>query len=492
MNNEDDYKGVELFLQKQGNKYLRVLSDAKIFFDHIRRNILPQHIYHIYSRLDNIRAISEFKAINQITKKAQKLKAASPSKFRYTDLWDIVGISIVVFYDSDIQIVLNTTFNCCTEYDLQTCPFPDGSQSKKLKYDGYHAQHIILKSLRPALKGLKCEVQVKTLLHDVWHAKTHNLTYKPVGYINVKHKALMDSFGEIIQAIEMHSDMTRKLIAQDAVEEEELLLSARIAMTSWLEHQKFNDPIVENNYGKLFSKIQNVTNDLVNYKKYFDERERVDQTIRQVLEELELISDREGGKAACWQISTYLACISRHQHVCEVSKIYLMEWLARSRSKVKICGFKSFVYYMIGERLNAIQEIRKFFESSNNSNNAAHNTLKFNLLYYLIEEASFNDPISFKSECELLVESLKASDFRGVRKTAVSDTLGYYSIVFGQNREEIEKGIRMCQDVFINTRDDKSGDVSFAKAHEKIGWRRYVNTLEGPITPQEIAAFQNQ
>lgn len=84
----------------------------------------------------------------------------------------------------------------------------DGHVSK----DGYHAHHMVFLSDEAKHADLHCEVQVKTMLHDAWAAKTHDLNYKPQGQTDKRLSRMMQVFGDALEFIEVQSELLRHLI----------------------------------------------------------------------------------------------------------------------------------------------------------------------------------------------------------------------------------------------------------------------------------------
>jgi hypothetical protein len=316
--------------------------------------------------------------------------------------------------------------------------------------------------------GLKCEVQIKTLLHDAWHNKTHDLTYKPPGDLGEEHIKIMESFGESIQAIEIQSEMIRTLVTQDWKEEDDLRHSARIAMIDWLEDRDFGEQEVTESYRRILAIIQT-------------ERERiktcsiVDDLVRNVINQIRSLRTREGGLDAAWPLMVYVSSIRPDNHLNHMAKEYLRDWLKKEPNEALTSLYKSFTYYMIGERGEAIREIGEFLRNSD-LNDRDHRKLKFNLLYYLIEEASYSADraTEIRKRCDDLIEDLQLHDGTDLPETAVKDTLGYYSIVFGSTREDIERGIRLCQAAYSAKTNAVVNSERFMVLHERIGWRRYL------------------
>src|SRR5262249_42078249 len=91
---------------------------------------------------------------------------------------------------------------------------------------GYWATHIVCSS-RFGAERLNCEIQVKTILHDAWSAKMHDLTYKPIGVLDPKLNQLMASVATTIESLEKQSVLIRDMIKANWNVEEKTRRAAR-------------------------------------------------------------------------------------------------------------------------------------------------------------------------------------------------------------------------------------------------------------------------
>ena len=86
---------------------------------------------------------------------------------------------------------------------------------------GYFACHYNVRLRGPSRHRPICEIQIKTVLHDAWGAKTHDLTYKPSGRTN---RDLIDSFnllGDTLAQLDRQSDLIRSSIQRSAAPREQ-------------------------------------------------------------------------------------------------------------------------------------------------------------------------------------------------------------------------------------------------------------------------------
>jgi ppGpp synthetase/RelA/SpoT-type nucleotidyltranferase len=111
------------------------------------------------------------------------------------------------------------------------------------------------------MRGLICEIQVKTLLDDGWATKTHDLTYKPRQGVSVNPelKAQVNILGDSIQLIERQSDIVRKLIEHQWSRDRQRRAAAQQQLLFALiqEQREDVDPDVRTWTGAIVSDFQN-------------------------------------------------------------------------------------------------------------------------------------------------------------------------------------------------------------------------------------------
>ena len=75
---------------------------------------------------------------------------------------------------------------------------------------GYFACHYNLRSSDYTTHTPICEVQIKTVLHDGWGAKTHDLTYKSSMDLDPSLVEGFELLGDTLAKIDQQSDLLRK------------------------------------------------------------------------------------------------------------------------------------------------------------------------------------------------------------------------------------------------------------------------------------------
>lgn len=107
------------------------------------------------------------------------------------DIDDLAGCRIIFYLDNDIQRVIQYLQN----------EFVVVKQNLKYSEDSYNALHLVVKLNKDRLKlseyerfnGLKCEIQLTTVLYHSWSELAHNIIYKPEKSISEFDKPAFDS-----------------------------------------------------------------------------------------------------------------------------------------------------------------------------------------------------------------------------------------------------------------------------------------------------------
>lgn len=95
----------------------------------------------------------------------------------------------------------------------------------------------------------------------------------------------------------------------------------------------------------------------------------------------------------------------------------------------------------------------------------------------MIEEVAAQGASDLRDRCDRLIRRLRLLDGGSdLPATAIDDTVGYYHIVFGRDKSEIEKGIRLCQRAYLAKTQNLRQSERFKLLHERVGWRRFLRS----------------
>ena len=170
--------------------------------------------------------------MDKIREKRQK----EDENYTYDDLPDIIALTVLCAYPSDVKEVIPWLRKA---FDIKN----SDADARRFNPRGHRAYHYIVSArsdvllAHPELIGVKCEIQIKTLLDEALDAKTHDLTYKP-GRRRVP-KEMKEQFAILsssLRAIDGQSEFLKDLIM---FEERERALRREAAAL-----QYFSQPMV--------------------------------------------------------------------------------------------------------------------------------------------------------------------------------------------------------------------------------------------------------
>lgn len=192
------------------------------FFLRPPRSGLPVH-RSIYSRSQR-QGGEEFKEAWKIAQRVDAERArAGRSGFFIKDVWDIVALTVVYNYDSECELAAAyAKANGGHIFEI--------IHHEQRTANGYYAHHLVANCKKAACFGRLCEIQLKTVLHDAWANKTHDLTYKPLDQLDPRIQQQMQLIGGILQGVEKQSEILRSLIEEQWEEDSERRSAARRAL----------------------------------------------------------------------------------------------------------------------------------------------------------------------------------------------------------------------------------------------------------------------
>ena len=152
--------------------------------------------YTIKFILENLLRKNSFKyqaiTCREKSEKSLKDKLETVKKIKSVkDIDDLAGCRIIFYLDNDVQRVIQYLQN----------EFVVVKQNLKYSDDSYNALHLIVKLNQDRLKlseyerfsGLKCEIQLTTVLYHSWSELAHDVIYKPEKSLSEFDKRAFDS-----------------------------------------------------------------------------------------------------------------------------------------------------------------------------------------------------------------------------------------------------------------------------------------------------------
>lgn len=217
---------VQAFVDANRQKFEKCLWGIKEQFKELRQAERSLRcIYKIYSR-GEMQDGEELKASRKIRLKFnehnENAKRAEASLF---DVPDIVGITVVVPNPSDISVVASALDRLIDKGDLVAIKLGgkpvkgatiQSVHGRPIESGGYYACHYNVRLDVMSSAAPICEIQIKTLLHDAWGAKTHDLTYKPNGKIGAELLTSFELLGNNLANLDQQSDVLRQSILRNS------------------------------------------------------------------------------------------------------------------------------------------------------------------------------------------------------------------------------------------------------------------------------------
>lgn len=474
-------RSAEEFLNHYGSDYLSLIGQIREACEQLKKTTGSGIIDTIYSREDATGGISPFKEPAKIANKVRQ-KGKDPGTKSYLELNDVVGLTIVLRYPDGIHFVLREIKKRLKPKRIKIGP-PERHENR----GGYYATHVVC-SGKYGAQDLKCEVQLKSILHDAWSAKMHDLTYKPIGALDPKLNALMASIATTIQSLEQQSQLIRDMIQSGWNVEEKTRRAARQEMFD-------NLPIYKKSLWEKFA-----SKDLIDLRQQIEEaRDRIaaeptdGKTIMKLTQKIDKCCSSFEELRFAWIVAGRMASlrpgpdlvrffIKHADHWLEVASKMLVEGKIADRE----VSFVPLMFYVIGDLDRSIEYCELLTADTRFSRikKDTKTILKFNRVAFLVER-EYHLPTShaasrnrIKADIE---QTLRSADVRGMAEIgpAVLDTVGLKEITFAEIQEQVLAGIEKCllARSKADTREKRVSDA-YADLNLRLGWRRYFE-LEG-------------
>ena len=197
-------KEVRSFLYTNQDGYLALLKEVRTAAQEVAALRGGAVVANVFSRAKD-RDESELKAPLKVALKLARKRLREPDAVPET-INDVVGLTVVVNYRDFVDEIAAEVRAALARRSITT------SEPEPKSESGYHATHIDCTGQNDGFVNLMCEVQIKTMLHNDWGAKTHDMTYKPKGYHDQRLTEMSQIIGDSIEIIERQSSQLRQLI----------------------------------------------------------------------------------------------------------------------------------------------------------------------------------------------------------------------------------------------------------------------------------------
>lgn len=450
-------------------RYKRLLGDVVVICNTLKAEMKGQIpgsfvIKQVYSREDK-QSGNPFKTRPKMAKALDRLRRTEPGA-NPTQIDDVIGITVVVHYPDEICLVRERLLHRMAQLSAI-------EHDKPVDSNGYRARHIVFQSNVPRHAPLRCEVQIKTMLHNSWAQKTHDLNYKPQGQIDQRLADMMQGFGHALQSIEVQSQLLRTLILERWNAEVE-----RRALVRKLSFDVL--PIFQRNY-LAFSPAATLLYDQIRQDDGGSPRspDQIAEFFKQI-SGLASASPRE----MTW-LSLLLARISSDQEHLEVAGMQTHELLRRADLLTSGQIDKDEISYLplalsaCGDLQGAIDQSEYLLTGRPELDEDVRRVVKFNLANFLVENACFGSPLNGDeaAAASARISSLlkECAEFNNHNASAFLDLEAMTTVAFSSS----PPALRAAIDLLYGAKqkaipEEEEIAAAYFELHVRVAWRKLL------------------
>lgn len=465
---------VERFLSDPRKKsYLTLLQAIRSACQEAKAQLGPNVVSRIYGR-DDKQSGEIYKSTSKIAAKVRTKRLKNPS-FAPRDVTDVVGLTAVVQYPDQVSPFIALVSSILQNGNIKA------RKVEVVEKPGYFATHVDLRSDAVAHSGLWCELQVKTMLHDAWSAKMHDLNYKPSGQIDPRLDSMMRVIANSLEAIEVQSVTLRDLITEQWRIEASWRRAARHKMfelmPAWLAT------------GGSGSAAETLRADLESARDTIQSADADAPLLSAFVERI--TSLKETSLRQGWTMAAYLGSLRNDEVHTEFALRSIDDWIAewpRAVAVGKADGIEIPEYelwsaplacYATGDIDRAIECSRELLKSPHAMSKHGISVMRINLANFQIEREYFlptrspEDRLALKTEIEATIS--ECHELEAADPSPFHDLRGMLMVTFAGSSEEIQQAIKLIE----RGRDEAPGHEELvAKAyydlHARLAWRRLL------------------
>jgi ppGpp synthetase/RelA/SpoT-type nucleotidyltranferase len=462
---------VDEYLLRYKDDYLDLLRRVTESVSELRKTHVAS-ITNAYERPDS--GFGPFKESVKIAAKLRKKGGVGAGARDLTELGDVVGYTVVVQYPDEREPLYTALRAELARHDVTV-----GELEKHENKGGYFAHHAICER-RYGSDVLKCEVQIKTMLHDAWSKKMHDLTYKPAGRLDRRLAALMEAGSVTLESVEQQSQLIRDMIKANWEAEGEARREAR-----------------EQLFGQMLANRVRVATGRPEAEAIVALHEELeaagsakesvsDEKYQELTEKVGRLCGR-GSEAYSWILHAHLASLrpdARQVRKCIVEVDALFEAAPRlfvdGAIDLRDVIGAPLVFYVMGELALSIEYFDKLLENPKLSlppETVAK--IKFNRLNALVELEYHFPTDDAAQRIELQAEVARCLDDPGLAKNTdieacIADLRGLSRITFATTTDEVRGGIKQCEGATeLAVDDEREVSAAYADLNTRRGWRRF-------------------
>jgi ppGpp synthetase/RelA/SpoT-type nucleotidyltranferase len=505
-------RNVTEYLTANKKKYEDLLNEIADLANKIMaRPEIQGRVYRFYTRSDK-QSGNIFKDVWKIVEKVNMGREKNPN-FGISQLGDIIGATIVVVYPSDRELVrkfiddeisLDRLFSHIDTKDNDNNLLFFGEEKKN---GGYYAHHYQLevgnRSSLPHLRNARCELQIKTVLHDAWGAKTHDLTYKRAGALDARVSKQVEVLGDVLAGIDQQSELLKHIIeGRWALDDRK----AKHAKLSLVKRTLIHDnPVKQSEYMQLRKEIITGAAWLTNCPAH-------DQRLHTLITKLDHFT--EGGRydhSIC-QLFCLLAQSVGTPGLASLAIDRANSWLFEAASaleRMHALRFLSLAHFSFGNKVDAVkrcQEAVEEFERSRpqletlpeGEGDRCEIEMRNSLAYYLADLAD-SDAGQKMGAKELAVTQLETTKkvagrlrdatpekcLSPVMEAMLMDTEGAVRIACAPDAPGVREGMRFCKEALDLLKRQPGSEEqefeAFYELHEMRAFQKILDLEQGDL-----------
>lgn len=482
---------VQEFLTINRTKYQKLLATLEDTFQALFDTYEGQdRIYRIYSRADKQRGEFFKEAWKICFKVNSERKKPKPVAYQIWNVRDIIGMTIVVVYPKDIKFVRKIIDEEIASGNLECLLFTKQrgqmTPGERKSSEGYHAYHYHLGIPRPKFGRAACELQIKTVIHDAWGAKTHELSYKPKDQLVPELRQLINTIGDQLAQIDKQSDKIRSLASMRTKIQDKKFKLAKIQLLATTPKSNIDK--------KTFFGIKD---GILGNQELYGKLNKTSSEIQAVLGQIDdLVGEGRQNRDSC-RLYCLLASITNDKEVVEIASDRLNHWfLEESTPMGKFAALNAMAtaHFSFGHGIDAVRIAeRALREYAPRLNEIKDNSTKIggikdklflcksNLAYFYSEicESDAGKKLEARDQARILISESRElieelgiprneSDEEFVLENKFRDTEGIVLIASAKNVDEADEGLEICKEVSRFAQQRKFQFKEFGRAYKKL------------------------
>jgi len=467
-----------------------------------------EHIYRIFEDLRRqtglslIRAVikrDEVKSFDSLVEKIRRRRERQKNSeipFSFNDVDDLIGIKILCPYQNDVELVINYLYLQAGRpngFRVKEKTRIQARRESEYGYRGFHFTAYPVVGARAEWTPLRCEIQIKTLIEEAWDAKTHDLSYKREGRIPGELHGRLREFSDFLYDAEKRGEKVRADIENLSSEAKEHRRLATIAlfnnsietlqkMAEECRQRKgrYSMPIIEAGKPLTLQEVIKI-NEALRYER---SEGNIDvgkcraaayvalcpkftaRSARSRSEKSSVEFTDPGQVSLAFQLIEELAVHSHDDPLTERVRAQIY-WAFSRFSEAIICA----------------EQVIKMYEKRKPANLEKERV--YSDFCYYIADAVFLDhfvPKEMIDFAQSTVQELKGAwekNKGNVRLLGMADTIGFFTIVLGSDRKEVDEGVALVKEAqeFVRRQNDpriNSMAEAFCLRHLRLGEKRLM------------------